>query len=379
MLCFSACSDTDTSGKSSKTDEKTTSSKVTLGSETEGGGKTPVHSYAPSSSLSTGESTTNPPSDTGLKISTADEFLSFAKQVANGTSFDGETVTLEKDINLSGKSWTPIGTFEKPFKGTFDGKGHTISNMKIELKDITVDSGKDIYLGLFGFVSDGKILNLNMTRSEIKVENSKGYGFISAGLIAGLVIGYGGDIAVENCSAAGRITVSSATNNHLDLGGLLGDFCENFDRGSATLKGLTSRVDIFAESKDGAADCGGIVGNVGLRSDKGELYDLDYKGTIERGEDTDFYNVGGICGGLFLEKFREIGNCRLHLTIPQIGEYVYSAYQDIGLAVGQEATNTVHYRLKEITASATFEGKTGDYDFVGKTYGNPTLEKCIVS
>jgi predicted small secreted protein len=93
--------------------------------------------------------------DDGItKISTAEEFNAIRNRL------DGHYV-LEEDIDLSGyENWDPIGTFQpasedpedaetpdpaKVFSGTFDGNGHTISN-------ITINRPSDMAVGLFGCV-----------------------------------------------------------------------------------------------------------------------------------------------------------------------------------------------------------------------------------
>lgn len=82
------------------------------------------------------------------------DLAALAKKVNNGSSFSGYTITLGRDIDLSGKVWAPIGSNAAKFAGMFDGQGHTISGMMI-----TGDLPQ--YTGLFGFVSaDGMVKDL---------------------------------------------------------------------------------------------------------------------------------------------------------------------------------------------------------------------------
>lgn len=63
-----------------------------------------------------------------ITITTAEQLKEFAAKVNAGNTFEGKTVTLGADIDLDNGAWTPIGTNSTPFKGTFDGNNHTISN-----------------------------------------------------------------------------------------------------------------------------------------------------------------------------------------------------------------------------------------------------------
>ena len=83
-------------------------------------------------------------------IDTAQDLWNFAAEVNNGNTFEGATVNLTANIDLScseDNQWIPIGDYNSNsanvFKGTFDGKKYTISG-------IYINSNKK-YQGLFGF------------------------------------------------------------------------------------------------------------------------------------------------------------------------------------------------------------------------------------
>ena len=84
--------------------------------------------------------------------------------------FAGMTFVLTKDIDLYGQEWTPIGTANNIFKGTFDGQGHTVKNLKI--------SGYNSNVGFFGVTHDGEIKNFT-------VENAEVSGRLNVGVVAG--------------------------------------------------------------------------------------------------------------------------------------------------------------------------------------------------
>ena len=165
---------------------------------------------------------------TGSKytIRSAEELAYFAQLVNSGNAFAGGVVTLARDIDLSAVcgegigNWTPIGKFvssrmKKPFSGTFDGQGHTISGLYINFSN---RSGK-LYQGLFGYCSEGIVQNLIVTGS-VAVTGSTG---ASIQYVAGIV-GYGvTSSAVKNCGFYGTINVANnngpCTNKN---GGVLG-------------------------------------------------------------------------------------------------------------------------------------------------------------
>ena len=70
------------------------------------------------------------------KISTAEELQTLAKEVNEGNTFKGWTITLMEDIDLTDKGeWTPIGTEEHPFEGTLEGNYHKIDGITIDTEN----------------------------------------------------------------------------------------------------------------------------------------------------------------------------------------------------------------------------------------------------
>lgn len=104
---------------------------------------------------------------------------------------------LTADIDLSGIEWVPIGTYNEPFLGIFDGNGHTISHL-------TITQRNDDFNGLFGFVN-GDIINLTLTDVSI---NYTTHTLTYAGGVAGFTRG-----DVDHCTVAGDITVENTSSN----------------------------------------------------------------------------------------------------------------------------------------------------------------------
>ena len=111
-------------------------------------------------------------------IRTAEELANFAQLVNSENDFSGKTITLGKNIVLDGSDWTPIGTKDNPFKGTFNGRNgstyYTISGLNGDLfgvvngiiQYVTIDGGKG---RLVGELKSGKVENC---MSTAKVDSS---------------------------------------------------------------------------------------------------------------------------------------------------------------------------------------------------------------
>ena len=120
-------------------------------------------------------------------VTSADGLMNIAELV-NGGKTD-INITLDTDIDLTGKDWMPIGT-SNPYTGTFDGGGHTI-------KGLTVTTN-DEYAGLFGWLGDaGTVKNVVMEGVQITKNHSSGF----AGGVAGFSWG-----TIENCSVSGSVS-----------------------------------------------------------------------------------------------------------------------------------------------------------------------------
>jgi hypothetical protein len=70
---------------------------------------------------------------------------------------------LTTDIDLNGIVWTPAGTVDAPFKGTFDGNNCKISNLTVENVD---------YAALFAYTGEGTIIK-NLTLENVKINSNK--------------------------------------------------------------------------------------------------------------------------------------------------------------------------------------------------------------
>ncbi len=141
-----------------------------------------------------GNATTENPDVDTTYIYTASDLVSFAKSVNAGNNYSGKTVMLADDIDLAGIEWTPIGqTGATTFSGVFDGQEHTISNLNVDISDLT---GNDDGAGLFGWIEEHtasvQIKNVNIDKANVK-------GHQYAGGLVGYIGGAGAHV-ISDCS-----------------------------------------------------------------------------------------------------------------------------------------------------------------------------------
>ena len=179
-------------------------------------------------------------------VTSADGLMNVAELV-NGGKTD-INITLDKNIDLTGKDWTPIGTsFDNSYTGTFDGGGHTITGLTI--------TTKDQFVGLFGYLNRAGTVK-NVVMEGIQITNNHSSGF--AGGVAGFSWG-----TIENCSVSGSVSGTKC------VGGVVGKQTSGSMTGcssSATVKG-TVDVGGVAGEKWGSMTACYATGNVTLEID----------------------------------------------------------------------------------------------------------------
>lgn len=143
--------------------------------------------------------------DTEFTLTTAEQLAGLADLVDDGNTFEGKTIKLESDVDLKyipegsteSKSFKPIGSLSenKAFKGTFDGQGHTISNMYQngwELENGYWD-GPRYGMGFFSLVENATVKNVNFDGANMPTEAN----------IIGVVAGGAANCVFENISITG--------------------------------------------------------------------------------------------------------------------------------------------------------------------------------
>ena len=204
--------------------------------------------------------------------------------------------------------WQPIGDFSSmPFSATFDGNGHTISNLMINRTSTR-------FVGLFGYTrTTAKIKNLSLLdvdisglsrvgslvgRNDGTITNSYAIGTVSGRFETGGLVGLNQGGSITNSHAMG------AVSGHFDIGGLVG---QN-DNGSIThsyataeVKGSTNRVGGLAgRNTNGTIMSGYATGSVEGKEDVGGLAGSNNNGSIMNsyatGDVSGLSNVSNLVG-----------------------------------------------------------------------------------
>lgn len=244
--------------------------------------------------------------DNAILIATAQELAYFAQQVnkrgaiafgengsiehngAGGNNFKGYYFALSADIDLSGHYWTPIGSASPSFKGHFDGAGHEVKGLVVNMEG----QYGSVYAGLFGYLYDGAaIRNLGVRLGEEGVKVTLAYVDQNIGsyAYAGGLAGYLSNGSISNCYVEGEACVMASGPNDVCAGGLVG-----FTFGSATITHCYTTVNVSTEGLQ-RKECG-AGGIVGLLNNSGNISYTYATGIVGT---TASQMAGGICGRLY--------------------------------------------------------------------------------
>ena len=152
-----------------------------------------------------------------IMIDSAEKLIEISTLIAEGdTDAASAYYKLACDIKIGGKQWIPIGISEAtPFKGIFDGDGHTVKGFKIKAKGLTA-------AGFFGYVKGATIVNLSLdcildgedgnVSGAMCADNNRGtivncrvLAKVSADKICGGFVGKNSGL-IERCAFIGKVT-----------------------------------------------------------------------------------------------------------------------------------------------------------------------------
>ena len=183
-------------------------------------------------------------------ISNADELIAMKRK---------GTYILTADIDMTGKEWKPVGTFDAPFVGNFYGEGYTIKGLTVT-KD-TEGSGECIsytyaYAGLFGFADNAKIKNVKLEDVNINVSSTSKTRVVYVGAIAGMTR----NTEVSDCEIiSGSIKCSSPFFKAYSAGITAFSLDSDFTRCTVNASVEVSDSKVISVS-------GGIVAHTGMNS-----------------------------------------------------------------------------------------------------------------
>ena len=217
-------------------------------------------------------------------------------ELVNGGKTD-INITLDTDIDLTGKDWTPIGTdYDNSYKGTFDGGGHTITGLTFTTNDENA--------GLFGYLNRAGTVK-NVVMEGVQITSNQIYGGSIGGVVGSSLGG-----TIENCSVSGSVsgTVyvggvvgvqiggsitgcnSSATvKGTVDVGGVAGQ-----TNSSATLTACYATGNVIIEMAPKKNIAGG--GLVGMNAGSSLLACYATGNVTSTGSSTGYVHIGGFLG-----------------------------------------------------------------------------------
>lgn len=314
-----------------------------------------------------------------FQITSGSELAWFADQVNQGTG--NISAELCQDISMGGKNWTPIGKNSSvPFSGSFDGLGHIIRDLYLNVEDT--------YVGLFGIVQGGsgqRIQNLSVS-GTIDLGGRISY----VGGIVGYVKGKESDVVqILNCHNSVRISVADIKTLDAGVGGIAGS------TQNAKIQNCSNQasVQITSEGRGGLTYyTGGLLGNarantrIDASSNKGTVWSPHASGGLiggvlgsdvicyssyNAGDVSGLYYAGGLCGEI-LSQDADFGWCYTSGGVN---------LKDSGLALGAlfgKITGGNHQVLLALKRAdnmgRTIVGSSGDFSASGKFVSDKELK-----
>ena len=163
-------------------------------------------------------------------IKTADNLSKLSGLVNSGNSYSGSYFKLSDNIDMTGRTFEPIGNQEHPFSGVFDGEGFVIKGISVEASS---------YIGLFGFTEGSIINNVGIENADLRgtgnvggivgyshntvITNCYTSGFTLGNVCVGALVGYSGEgTVIQNCYSSIQHTKYQILGS---VGGLVGYNC----------------------------------------------------------------------------------------------------------------------------------------------------------
>ncbi len=319
-----------------------------------------------------------------ITISSAEELEMLAQYVNLDHSMAGYTVVLTGDIDMAGKTLTPIGfefTYKKsssaaysaPFSGTFEGNGYTISNLNMvrhegqaavfgytdgaTIRNLNIEgniTGTAYVGGIIGYAQNTRVSRCNFTGTitGVAVYGQKQTGCYIGGLVGKLS---GATSLVENCNVNAPILAKTAITNEAAasyVGGLVGDLLGGVFNNCSIRGSVTAE---YISTNDGNY-VGGLVGYSNLATDAKVMNSTVYADV------TGNTNVGGFIGRIYSNSSGRktyIHNCAVYGTV--------TGNELVGGAAGYQGVNNCTSFVNCLTITTVVAPETAQY--VGAAVG----------
>lgn len=298
------------------------------------------------------------------EISTAAELAWFRDYVNGGklsvcakltADIDLKDFCHAADASKEEQSWEPIGNGSKRYAGTFDGNGHTISNLYIKVQRGGV--------GFFGYMEYGTIKNIVFDNAQVE-NTGNNYNFPFTGIVVGAAFG-----TLQNLKTLKNCSVKSSVRALGGIAGAITQSCSNLEN-NATVSGiyevggiagsfsqytLSSCVNNGMVTENSSGECGGIVGFLS----SGTIEDCANYGNV-----TGTNEIGGIVGCA-----QDNSTIKRTLSSGDITSQESSAGIIVGNAASIKASNMLAYSNN---AKLTINGTIQEGDNI-KTVGEGNL------
>lgn len=291
---------------------------------------------------------------------------------------------LSADIDVSAEEWFPIGTWENPYHGQFDGGNHTIVGLtknSIDADDIystgSTTKIKGNVFGFFGIVGNGNVTITNVNFKNVNIE-------LLAGTQVGALIGYSASNGKFKSEAANgkwnnnetigkhdlvvsNITVDGSIKGKQSVGGVIGRI---YSEGKVVVSNCVNNADITATSEAQSAGIVGyiyypqdvsFVGNTNNGKIKGQI---GAAGIFTTGNTVDYYKV---------ERNNSLGG----IEVAELSKSL--SYDGVGFVHNSDTTrdnvldnNTINCRITIYNKGTTF---TYLYIAQGESYTLSSEEK----
>ncbi len=236
------------------------------------------------------------PVDGVYYIDKPEQLAYIAKIVNEGNTLEGKTVLLRNDLDLSGKSWTPIGREKTMFSGELNGNGHRITGLTTPYNS---DGYLDGYIGLVGHAGETAFLHDLLIDGSISTRKSW----------CGLVLGKGEPGSrIKHCTVTGSVSARSF------LGGAAG---EGFSILQCEARDLTLTT---PDNSDGGGGICGMLSNSYYDYELEKSIDPSISECVSSGILRGSYNLGGILSSAYYNGI--VRDCFSSMTITAEEGYV---------------------------------------------------------
>ena len=285
------------------------------------------------------------------RISTVDDLMTLARMVNAGEKYTAKYFRQTADLDLTGKSWEPIGYTDSGyyFSGNYNGDNHVISNAVSAGKE---DEDGQTTVGIFGCLKQGSVSNLHVRNANFVATGQNAYGH------AGGLVGIAWDSEITNCSVTDSTIESKRTENNNCAGGIAG-----YSTGSTFEKCAAENNQVKT-----MAYGGGFVGEIDdSYSTNGESEFINCyvtKGSVIAFSDnsSNFSFAGGFIGEL-TEDIVTLKNCYVYDIMISYAES-QATLKKAGVFVGNRYTNLPNYEAKMVKQNC-FYGKCTTSEEIG--------------